>query len=323
MKIIRIILLTFSVVAVLVTACNAFQQPTETEPEVLVVTATPEATEVIAEPETEEAPEVEEPTVMPEPGTEVETEAPTAPPEAGGLGYPGNPVTANSQWTPVIQEFEGMEFALVPVGCFKMGADDSSATGAERPVHDQCFETPYWIGVTEVTNAQAETGAVEYQAEHGYRGDNVPRNNVTWFEAKALCESIGARLPTEVEWEYAARGPDSLRWPFGNEFVSGIVVYAVTYLSPIDVGQFWQAASWVGAFDIAGNVREWTSSGRADYPYDAGDGREITTASGNPQRIVRGGGYMSGQEGVRSSFREWYDWNGYTADIGFRCARDY
>ncbi len=104
------------------------------------------------------------------------------------LGYPGNPVTANAQWTPVYETFNGVEMVLVPVGCFRMGSA-SGGNDDERPVHEICFEQPFWIDRMEVTNGQ-------YGSEGTFGGENHPRESVNWFDARDFCASRGARLPT-------------------------------------------------------------------------------------------------------------------------------
>lgn len=322
-------LIAASMIVLLLAACGPVQTPT---PDVLVVTSTPEPSPVVMvvtatqppeEPPAEE-PAADEPAAE-EPAAEQPAEEATAEPAptevVSDSPLPG--VASNSEWTPEYQTFEGIEYALVPPGCFEMGSNDAAGTLSEQPVHKQCFDRPFWIAVYEVTNALIESSSIEPEAQRQFRGDEVPRTNVTWFEAAAFCESVGGRLPTEREWEYAARGPDGLRWPFGDQWLPGFVIHAANATSPVDVGTYPENASWVGALDMVGNVREWTSTGQASYPYDPTDGREDTSDRGNAQRITRGGGFLSGKDFVRSAYREWYDRAFYTADIGLRCARDY
>jgi len=242
----------------------------------------------------------------------------TATPIPGGVSEGGDVSTTtapphNADWTPVIREFDGVEMVLVPAGCFEMG----SATGGnnEQPVHQQCFDEPFWIDRYEVTNAQYHMIDSEWQ------NDNLPRVNVTWYEAWDFCELRGGRLPTEAEWEYAARGPESLQYPWGNVFIGANVAYEGNANQAADVRTHPNGASWVGAFDMSGNVWEWTSTLYRDYPYDADDGRELYTTDGSA-RVVRGGSWVNGSTLVlRAAYR---DRN--TPDLrfyifGFRCAR--
>lgn len=223
------------------------------------------------------------------------------------------PVTQNADWTPVVQTFDGVEMVMVPAGCFTMGND--AGRRDERPEHQICFQQPYWIDRTEVTNAQ-------YGADGHFAGDNLPHENLLWSEARDFCIQRGARLPTEAEWEYAARGPDDYIYPWGNELIEDNLVFDRN--SPgmtADVGSKPSGASWVGALDMSGNVYEWTSSIYARYPYDATDGREDQTDLTSP-RVYRGGiqSYIDYGAGTAIRFRlppDGRDWF-----LGFRCARD-
>ena len=84
----------------------------------------------------------------------------------------------------------------------------------EAPQHMICFDEPFWIDVYEVSNAQ-------FGRPVNTVTENHPVDGVTWFDADAFCTSRGVRLPTEAEWEYAARGPDNLIYPWGNEYIAG------------------------------------------------------------------------------------------------------
>jgi formylglycine-generating enzyme required for sulfatase activity len=204
--------------------------------------------------------------------------------------------------------------ALVPAGCFMMG---SEVYEGEKPIHQQCVDQPFWIDRTEVTNAQ-------YGSHGAYTSANRPRENVTWFEARDFCAGRGGRLPTEAEWEFAARGPDSLVYPWGDKFVPQIVVSARNARGrTANVGSQPNGASWVGAFDMSGNVAEWVSTRYQLYPYLPDDGREVNSYSADEQRVLRGGGFGYEAFGLRSAFRIWVSPSDRSDNFGFRCARDY
>ncbi|PJF27076.1 MAG: hypothetical protein CUN52_15015, partial [Phototrophicales bacterium] len=188
--------------------------------------------------------------------TQTPSPTPTIPP-----GYAGGAnITTNEQWTPVEQEFDGVVMVLVPKGCFMMGSDDGDSD--EQPVHEQCFDEPFWIDKYEVTQAQfAQFGGRKANPNY-FKGDDLPIERITWFEARDYCEQRrGGRLPTEREWEYAARGPKNLIYPWGNEFMANNVVYDGNSNSgTAPVGSREGGISWVGAMDMSGNVWEWVSS---------------------------------------------------------------
>ncbi len=229
------------------------------------------------------------------------------------------PVTRNPDWTPVEREFDGVMMVLVPAGCFMMGSNDGQDD--ETPVHEQCFDEPFWIDKYEVINADyGSVGCEQWSSE-----PDQPRNCVTWFEARDYCEARGGRLPTEAEWEYAARGPDALVYPWGNDYDAGLVIgeddatYGDTRTAP--VGSRPRGVSWVGALDMSGNLWEWTSSLYQDYPY--GDDNESNSDTSSA-RVLRGGSFFNASDFLRSADR-----NGGGPDfdsvigVGFRCARSY
>lgn len=243
-------------------------------------------------------------------------------------------VTRNGDWTPVMQDFDGVSMVLVPPGCFMMGTSDDEMTqltdeygdffADEAPQHEQCFATAFWIDQTEVT--QAQFAAFGGQAENPvfYPGDNRPVESVSWFEAQDLCELRGARLPTEAEWEYAARGPDGLLYPWGDEWAADRAVWDQTgRQGTSDVGLFPTGASWVGALDMTGNVWEWVSSQFLPYPYSADDGREEATGNRtNLRRTLRGGSWFNDELYIfRAADRHWNSPIHDYSSVGFRCAR--
>lgn len=221
------------------------------------------------------------------------------------LGLSGNPVTSNTQWEPQSNVFDSIEMVLVPAGCFMMGVNGTGGL--------QCFDEPFWIDRTEVTNAQMGGGT-------GAR--TLPRSIVLWEDAADYCESLGKRLPTEREWEYAAAGPDTWLYPWGDEFNSSNLIYSVNSgRQAITASSLTEGASWVGALHMSGNVAEWTASVYRDYPYATDDGREARRSLDD--RVVRGGGWNSSETQVTTLSRTEFDGNFASGDRGFRCARDW
>ncbi|MFN8530485.1 MAG: SUMF1/EgtB/PvdO family nonheme iron enzyme [Anaerolineae bacterium] len=224
-------------------------------------------------------------------------------------------VTANSEWTPYMQLFDGVAMMLVPQGCFTMGF--LNGTGDERPTSDQCIEQPFWIDLTEVTNAA-------YGSTGLFVGANRPRDRVTFIEARDFCEARGGRLPTEREWEYAARGPDNLLYPWGDDFVADNAIFGGDEKSATgEVGSLPAGRSWVGAMDMAGNLSEWVDSVFLNYPYDPTDGREFNRNQ-QLQRVLRGGAWTATTATeLRASYRDHISPDSVFRYIGFRCARDF
>lgn len=250
-----------------------------------------------------------------------------------------NPViTRNVDWTPVEHDFDGVTMVLVPAGCFMMGStqqqvNEQISAGMNRewaerqlPQHEQCFDAPFWMDKYEVTQAQFRRLNGTQMNLPGFSGDDRPVERITWFEAHDFCASREARLPTEAEWEYAARGPDNLVYPWGNTWNENNAVWNRSDLQgTANVGSIPAGASWVGALDMIGNVWEWTSSLYESYPYDAADGREADTGSGTDvERVLRGGSWFNGDPGdLRAPFRYW-DIPGNAGRFdGLRCARSY
>ncbi|MEX2029538.1 MAG: SUMF1/EgtB/PvdO family nonheme iron enzyme [Anaerolineales bacterium] len=247
-------------------------------------------------------------------------------------------VSHNGDWKPAIRTLDGLDMALVPAACFPMGsttlqlpeATDSCERffgvgkcqvdfgQSETPAHEVCFDRPFWIGETEVTNREyGSSSSTDMVAM--YRGPSWPRETVTWNEASQFCSAHDARLPTEAEWELAARGPDGLIYPWGDAFDPERLVSG--RLSPADVGSVPAGVSWVGAFDMSGGVAEWVED-----RYDVYVSPHATAPEGpadTPRRVVRGGSWFSfASFYLRAAHRESAAPDTANSTIGFRCARD-
>lgn len=237
------------------------------------------------------------------------------PPVEPVLALANKGVVQNEDWISYIRTSNGVQMALVPAGCFTMGS--VSVYSNEAPVADVCFEAPFWIDVAEVSNEQY--GSAGYFTDY-----DLPRETVSWFEAAAFCEARGAHLPTEAEWEYAARGPDGLLYPWGGRFVEEYVLYRNNSSGHTRViGAQPGNQSWVGALDMSGSVAEWTSSLYRLYPYDAQDGREVNgSADSINARVIRGGSWWTIYPlDLRTTVRYGSIPTNVSNYVGFRCAR--
>jgi len=243
------------------------------------------------------------------------TPTPTLTPTVSPYELAKTPVASNDDWTPYEEDIDGVTMVLVPVGCFMMGSYDGFSN--ERPVEEQCITEPFWIDKYEVTNANyGSVGCEIYSSE-----PEQPRNCVTWVDAKDYCEGRGGRLPTELEWEYVAKGPDNLVYPWGNQYIAENIIsednpiYGNETTAP--VGSRPDGASWVGAMDMSGNVMEWTSSLYEDYPYEVA--REAINDESS-ERVVRGGSSYSTAD-RRIAGRSYGKPNAVDDYTGFRCVR--
>jgi formylglycine-generating enzyme required for sulfatase activity len=240
--------------------------------------------------------------------------------------------TLNSDWTPYINAFDDVDMALVPAGCFVMGSTDEQVqyavdeldtrridTADEQPAEPYCIEKPFWIDVTEVTQGDfVRLGGVQ-ETRPRFIGDLRPVENITWFEAQDYCERLSKRLPTEAEWEFAARGVEEWIFPWGNTFIEDNVVFNLNTRETDNVGSRSEGISWVGAMDMSGNVLEWTLTPYKSYPYHD----TVETSNNSDDRIVlRGGSLGDGMPYLRSAYRFENEPNHIDYGIGFRCARD-
>ncbi|MBN1285796.1 MAG: SUMF1/EgtB/PvdO family nonheme iron enzyme [Anaerolineae bacterium] len=261
-----------------------------------------------------------EPTDTP---TSTETHTPTVIPAPTFI-----PANTNPQWTPVVREFKNIPFVYVPAGCFMMGSENGYED--ERPVHRVCLSA-FWIGQTEITNAQYRACAEAYECtipkgtEYFDRNfSDYPITRITWEQASQFASWIGGNLPTEAQWEYAARGPAGWVYPWGNLFDFGSIRLnfcdVTCYIEDIrdetqndgyqlkaPVGSYPRGASWVGALDMAGNVWEWIFDYYNTYSYELMNDGAINPVAAdinvNGAHVVRGGGFMNNDYSTRSATR--------------------
>ena len=240
--------------------------------------------------------------------------------EAAQIDFDIEPVTRNCDWTPIIRTINGIEMVLVPPGCFMMGSDNFKNA---QLVHRRCIEWVFWIGRYPVTNAQyteaIKAGICEaspYANDRRFNNPQLPVVGVSWHDALQYANWKQMRLPTETEWEYAARGPDSWQWPWGNDFKADNLVYSENSgRKPAVVGSRSGGASWVGALDTSGNVWEWClSAWRGNYTLVEDNPIDKT----NVRRVLRGGSWDYDQLYEQPASRRRSAPNDRLNDFGFR-----
>jgi iron(II)-dependent oxidoreductase len=237
------------------------------------------------------------------------------------------------------------ELVSVPAGALMMGS--STGPADEQPVHRMELAA-FSIDKTPVTNRQfAEflnaVGPANARKQRLYDADDGdarihrsgtrwvadagfeehPVLEASWYGARDYCLWVGKRLPTEPEWEKAARGTDGRRFPWGNAAAdSKRAQYGRGWRDTVAVGTFQAGASPYGVLDMSGNGWEWVSSAYRPYPYDAKDGREDPDA--DIERVTRGGGQDSSADQITATHRG----RGLSREpraghhnVSFRCAR--
>ncbi len=227
---------------------------------------------------------------------------------------------------------DGMTLVFVPAGEFTMG--DNSLY--EQPIH-QVFLDAYWIDQTEVTNAMyakcvdanqcnppSNTSSYTHDTYFGNsQFDNYPVIRVSWNDANDYCFWAGRRLPTEAEWEKAARGTNASIYPWGNDDPKdNLLNFKSNVGDTTEVGGYPQGASIYGALDMSGNVWEWVEDWYDENYYRTSPSSNPLGPDSGQYKVLRGGSwYYNFYDVVRSARRYGYDPSSSYYDIGFRCSR--
>jgi formylglycine-generating enzyme required for sulfatase activity len=260
---------------------------------------------------------------------------------AGGIGTQS---TQSASGTTEINPRDGLTYVWIPPGAYRMGClgavversftdVEEACLGNELPRHSVTLSHGFWLGKTSVT--QAAYWRVMRSNPSKFQGSQLPVDNVSWGEARTYCQRISMRLPTEAEWEYAARGGaaaerygllDQIAWYRGN---SRGKTHVVAQKQP----------NGYGLYDMMGNVWEWASDWYAPYP-KATDGSccddpaatlvDPKGPTSGRYHVLRGGSWNDFSADVRMSLRDYpklpavedsdRDYDNYS--VGFRCAGD-
>jgi formylglycine-generating enzyme required for sulfatase activity len=251
-----------------------------------------------------------------------------------------------------VSKDDGMPMIYVPEGDFLMG--NNYGDSDEKPEH-KVFISAFWFDKTEVTNAMyikyTETTGYRTEAEkQGYSiiyfnnswsmvngaswlhpvgsesnlsgKDDHPVVHVTWNDSLAYCMWVGRRLPTEAEWEKAARGTDGRLYPWGNDMPSGNFLNFNGLIGDTKiVGSYSKGASPYGAVDLAGNVWEWVADWYDPDYYDLSTSQNPSGPTYGSFRVFRGGSFHYDGIHARSTYRGKIEPEHRDFNLGFRCAK--
>ena len=241
-----------------------------------------------------------------------------------------NTPTAITTFGTMVSDVDGMTLVNVPAGEFEMGSEDGDED--ESPVHTVWLDE-YWIDQTEVTNALyqqcVESGSCDPPAAWYYHGDNLYRDYpvrlVRWYDARDYCEWAGRRLPTEAEWEKAARGGlEGMKYSWGNEAPvctkdaeNGASFGLPDGSDTMEVGSF--APNGYGIYDMAGNVWEWVADWYGEDYYKRSPYENPNGPLDGDLRVLRGGGWLNVSL-LRVADRVSFGPVNRFEFLGFRCA---
>lgn len=216
----------------------------------------------------------------------------------------------------------GMVF--VKGNTFRMGSDDAKGDYQSKPTHMVTVQD-FFLDATEVTNEDYQ----RFVSEKNYKPPphwknaayppgtaRLPVINVSWLDAKAYAEWAGKRLPTEAEWEYAARGATATLYPWGNDWSSKYAnLRESDHKAPVAVGSYQEGRSWCGAVDMVGNISEWVADSM--YPYPG------SRLSRDPRyNMHRGGSFNNSKDELLMTNRGYEAPGRKLPTLGFRCARN-
>lgn len=227
------------------------------------------------------------------------------------------------------KELDLKKMVKIPAGEFPMGGD--SGQPHEQPVHTVYLHA-YWIDRYEVTNREYKRfiDAAGHPHPDYWDGEVYPPGKahhpvvmVNWEDARAYARWVGKRLPTEAEWEKAARGTDRRIYPWGDEFEQHRVNCGKDVLDTMPVGSYPDGVSPYGLHDMAGNVGEWVEDWYGESYYEGSPRQNPTGPETGIYRVVRGGVFNDYPSGVRCTARFPAFHTSRLMNVGFRCVKDF
>jgi iron(II)-dependent oxidoreductase len=226
---------------------------------------------------------------------------------------------------------KGVVQVWVTPGCFRRGADparDRHALWFETPQHDVCLSRGFWIDRFEVSNAAfarfvQETGRRVADPPAGFSAPDQPRVWVSWKEAEEYARWRGARLPTEAEWEYAARGRANRIYPWGDEWdPKRANTKEAGRKTTLPVDSHPGGASWCGAYHMAGNAWEWTADWYSAEIFRRAERRDPPGPPRGATRVLRGGSWGAPFTSARCARRANGSPEQRSVAVGFRVVSD-
>jgi formylglycine-generating enzyme required for sulfatase activity len=230
---------------------------------------------------------------------------------------------------------DGIIMVYIPPGQFKMGSNDPDAYDSEKPQHTVALDG-YWIGKYEVTFSQYDRYCDEKgkkkPSDEGWGRGKRPVINVSWDEANKYCQwlsektkktGLSFKLPTEAQWEKAARGTGSRKYPWGNnEPDKTLANFFSNVGKTTPVGSYPKGASLYGLLDMAGNVWEWCRDWYDGKYYHSSPEKNPTGPKSGTYRVVRGGSWGLSARYLRCSYRYYIRPSGRSDGLGFRRRQD-
>jgi len=262
---------------------------------------------------------------------------PTFDPFASGSFYEAGSSDTEPKEAADGEDPEESSMVFIPESPFIMGSDDETAPGYTKPAHE-VFLKGFWIDRYEVTNADfakcAETGFCFSPRDHSSASHpdyytnpeyaDHPVIHVDWHQANAYCTWAGKRLPTEAEWEKAARGPEGAVYPWGNdlpeELPAQINLFEAGDTAPVNSHP--EGKSPYGVYNMEGNVWEWTADQYDRFYYSKSPYENPRSVTGGNDYVIRGYSWAYPFHRYEISARNSAYVMTHTYDLGFRCAKD-